>query len=347
MKTYLIEDKKYYKANLHTHTTNSDGKMSPEEVKAWYKKLGYDIVAFTDHTYIEDYNARLSDENFIAINGYENAVLSVKCPDDYKIYESPEYHFCFFIKDKNNLKMEGINALDFERWQKKKNLPNRKDMLFDGKLLHTKYKPSSINKMIKKANERGYLVQYNHPAWSLHSYNDYIRLKGLWGVEVYNNSSCVNGINDCSDRQLEDLSRLGECVCAIASDDSHSWQRIGGGFTYIGAKELTYDAVIDAMVKKDIYASTGPTFEYIYVEDGKAFVKASEVASIRMIVDKRCCKSTSFDIDEENMVIDKTRTGNEGVFDIYENAEYIRFELTDINGNKAWTRAYYKNEWQK
>ena len=63
-------------------------------------------------------------------------------------------------------------------------------MLFDGKLLRTKYKISSINKMIKRASEHGYLVQYNHPVWSLHTDKDYENLKGLWGVEVYNH--CCN-----------------------------------------------------------------------------------------------------------------------------------------------------------
>jgi len=40
---------KWYKGNLHTHTTNSDGVRSPEEVKELYKKLGYDFIALTDH----------------------------------------------------------------------------------------------------------------------------------------------------------------------------------------------------------------------------------------------------------------------------------------------------------
>ena len=37
----LTSDKNYYKANLHCHSTNSDGKMTPEEVKNYYKANGY------------------------------------------------------------------------------------------------------------------------------------------------------------------------------------------------------------------------------------------------------------------------------------------------------------------
>ena len=40
---------RWYKGNLHTHTTQSDGRLSPEEVVRWYEQNGYDFVALTDH----------------------------------------------------------------------------------------------------------------------------------------------------------------------------------------------------------------------------------------------------------------------------------------------------------
>lgn len=40
---------RWYKGNLHTHTTNSDGRKSPDEVIALYKENGYDFLALTDH----------------------------------------------------------------------------------------------------------------------------------------------------------------------------------------------------------------------------------------------------------------------------------------------------------
>ncbi|MCK9266535.1 CehA/McbA family metallohydrolase [bacterium] len=39
----------WYKGNLHTHTTNSDGVFSPEEICKLYKEQGYDFIAITDH----------------------------------------------------------------------------------------------------------------------------------------------------------------------------------------------------------------------------------------------------------------------------------------------------------
>lgn len=38
-----------WKANLHTHTTNSDSKFTPEETIELYRAAGYDVLALTDH----------------------------------------------------------------------------------------------------------------------------------------------------------------------------------------------------------------------------------------------------------------------------------------------------------
>ena len=71
MKQYLISEKgNFYKANLHCHTTVSDGKLTPEEVKALYKGAGYSVVAFTDHDVFIPHHD-LTDESFLALSGFE------------------------------------------------------------------------------------------------------------------------------------------------------------------------------------------------------------------------------------------------------------------------------------
>jgi len=42
----------HLKGCLHTHTTCSDGKMTPQEVADVYAALGYDFLAFTDHDHL-------------------------------------------------------------------------------------------------------------------------------------------------------------------------------------------------------------------------------------------------------------------------------------------------------
>lgn len=45
-------NKKCYKGNTHAHTSCSDGRKSPEEVKALFAAHGYDFLAITDHRII-------------------------------------------------------------------------------------------------------------------------------------------------------------------------------------------------------------------------------------------------------------------------------------------------------
>ena len=58
------------KANLHTHTTNSDGTFSPSEVIGFYADAGYDVLAFTDHrttNHVSEYDA----EGMTLLSGIE------------------------------------------------------------------------------------------------------------------------------------------------------------------------------------------------------------------------------------------------------------------------------------
>ncbi|MBQ7354842.1 MAG: PHP domain-containing protein, partial [Clostridia bacterium] len=74
MKKYLLpESGNFYKANLHCHSTVSDGALAPEELKALYAQNGYSIIAYTDHDVMIPHHD-LSDEHFLALVGYEMEV---------------------------------------------------------------------------------------------------------------------------------------------------------------------------------------------------------------------------------------------------------------------------------
>lgn len=63
----------YRKAQLHCHTTNSDGRFAPRELLERYRVAGYTFVVFTDHervTTCED----LNDGTFAALPGVETTV---------------------------------------------------------------------------------------------------------------------------------------------------------------------------------------------------------------------------------------------------------------------------------
>ena len=63
----------WYKAALHIHTTTSDGDVDMAERIRQYRRIGFDVVAMTDHWTINAIEG-LSDENFLVINGIESSV---------------------------------------------------------------------------------------------------------------------------------------------------------------------------------------------------------------------------------------------------------------------------------
>ena len=78
MKKYLLpETGEFYKANLHCHSTVSDGKWTPERIKEEYTKRGYSVIAYTDHNVLLDHQD-LTDDNFVALNGVEIDFASAK-----------------------------------------------------------------------------------------------------------------------------------------------------------------------------------------------------------------------------------------------------------------------------
>ncbi len=65
----------YYKANLHTHTRQSDGFHSPMTVINEYNKVSYDILAITDHNEYtwpwKEYGVNSKNIDIVAIDGSE------------------------------------------------------------------------------------------------------------------------------------------------------------------------------------------------------------------------------------------------------------------------------------
>ncbi len=67
---------RFFRGNLHTHSTNSDGGLAPADVVGVYRQAGYDFLALTDH-FMERYGFPISDtrafrtDSFTTILGAE------------------------------------------------------------------------------------------------------------------------------------------------------------------------------------------------------------------------------------------------------------------------------------
>lgn len=69
----------WHKVQLHTHTTASDGRLTPEELLEAYRAAGYTFVAITDHDRVT-LCTRYDGAEFLSIPGEENTVSGLFWP---------------------------------------------------------------------------------------------------------------------------------------------------------------------------------------------------------------------------------------------------------------------------
>lgn len=329
MKKILINrDLNFYKANLHCHSTGSDGKMTVEQLKEHYKANGYSIIAFTDHEHLID-NSHLNDESFLALTACEIAIKEFPDLSTLKKWDMKVCHLNLYAKDPHNIDTPCYNSV-------------ADHFLNDGirhLVVHTcgeyerRYSPEGMREIIDICNQKGFLVAYNHPRWSLENARDYLEYKGLWAVEIYNNECQEHGLYEYDINVYDDFLRDGEQVACIATDDNHSIKTCCGGWTVINCEDLDYNSVIEAMENHRLYASTGPVIHELYIEDDRAYLTFEKGAYATMSTDGRRVERISAEnIEGENTVS----------FRFYpEKEKYIRFDVVDEKGKRANTCAYF------
>ena len=115
----------------------------------------------------------------------------------------------------------------------------------------------------------------------------------------------------------------------------------------VKAESLTYDAVMQALERGDLYASTGPSVGELFCEDGILHITTSPTAEITLTTERRFAVHTTAKPDEPLLgarfdlreYLHKSRTGP----DANKNC-YFRITIKDAAGRCAWTRAYFPDE---
>ena len=308
-KTLISASVPQYKANLHCHSTLSDGKFTPEELKSHYMAHGYAVIAFTDHERLYGHND-LTDGEFLALNGYEIGFGQAGVSGNV----AKVCHICVICPTKDCLTpVEPVPFTD-------------------------PYSAERINETIRRAKEAGYFVTYNHPVWSMESYPEYSRYHGMDALEIYNYSSDCGGWCDYVPQVYDDLLRLGNRIGCTATDDNHDLLPEEhplfdsyGGFTYIMAPTLTYADVFRALKSGDYYASMGPRFLEVIAEDGQLRVKTSPVFRMQLSTKYRRAEAAGAPFGE---------TITEAVFSVRPDDGYVRLDIVDEHGRHADTRAF-------
>ena len=77
------EQTNWYKGNLHSHTTDSDGTLTPEEAVKAYREHGYSVLCLSDHNVFSDYREKYNREDFLILPGTEIAAVLFDEKDGY------------------------------------------------------------------------------------------------------------------------------------------------------------------------------------------------------------------------------------------------------------------------
>lgn len=207
----------WYKGNLHTHTTLSDGRFAPEITIGLYEQAGYDFVAITDHDVAinaADYGA---GRNILVIGGTE-----------YYVTTTENYHG---REVEEGFDLIGIHTSAL-RGEKE---PQR---LIDG------------------IRQDGGLAIVCHPYWIGTMSYSLMGLRGYVGLEIYNWVCEDLAMNGSGEVHWDDLLRKGVRTWGFACDDSHS-DVFFKGWIMVKSAERTVPAILAAVENGSFYATQG------------------------------------------------------------------------------------------
>ena len=66
---------RFWRGNLHTHSTLSDGVLSPEQVVEEYKRAGYDFMMLSEH-FLDRFSWPMADTRRFRSNSSAETILS-------------------------------------------------------------------------------------------------------------------------------------------------------------------------------------------------------------------------------------------------------------------------------
>ena len=217
MKKFLLpEEGSFYKANLHCHSTVSDGRWSPERIKAEYMARGYSVIAYTDHDVLIPH-PELTDERFVALNGYEMEIDEVR--EDGKPGKC--CHMCLVALDPKNVTPVCWHRSKYlfgnaRSWRDKVRFREEEPDY------ERRYTHECISDMMGRGREAGFFVTYNHPVWSMEDWRDYSGYEGMHAMEICNWACIVDGYDDYVPQVYDDLLRQGKRIFCISADDNHN-----------------------------------------------------------------------------------------------------------------------------
>jgi len=235
----------FYKGNLHTHCTESDGDYSAGEVIRRYQEKGYDFLALSNH-FLECYGFPVTDTRGIR-------------SDEFTTLISAELHTGNLHNGETWHVLAVGLPLDFAP-------PGERE---------------GIESLSRRAFDAGAYIGLVHPAWYGLAPEDARVLPFAHAVEVYNHGSQME--NDRGDgwALCDMLLNEGVRLHGFATDDAHHLTHDAfGGWIHVKADRLDADLLLESLKAGRYYSSQGPTFENIECIGDEIIVECSPVNAV-------------------------------------------------------------------
>ncbi len=247
--------KKWFKGNIHTHTTTSDGRKTPKEAIALYRENGYDFLAITDHWKMSE--GGITEDGMLLLAGCEYDI-------------SPNVRDGIFH----------IVALGCE------SLPDLKPGDGPQKMVDEIHRRGGIANLAHPAWSMNTCEQL------LPVIDGKVRpLYGADITEIFNSvSDLPHNCRPYSGIVLDQMAARGHFTRLAAADDVHWYEEKDRCRSYImvQAEECTREAILAAILAGNFYATQGPILSITKSGDAVE-VDCSPVESVVYFTDVAWC----------------------------------------------------------
>ncbi len=292
---------RFWRGNLHTHSTRSDGVLDPAEVCRRYRAEGYDFLALTDH--------------FVGLWGYPIVDTTPFRTPDFTTILGAELHSGAMA----NGELWHILAVGLPPEFAPSDTPDFRP--------HPAQETAA--QIAARAVAAGAFVAIAHPQWSGLNIEDGRALAGIaHAVEIYNHG-CATGCDRPDGFILADqLLTEGHPLTLIATDDAHfSEPDHFGGWTMVKSETNTPEALLAALKRGDFYATQGPELRDVRIEGGNLLVECSAATSIMAIGWGTGAKA----------VHGHSMTSGKVPMERLNNSPWVRAAVIDAAGKRAWS----------
>lgn len=305
-----MDKQTWYRGNIHTHTTESDGDAEPAVVSAWYKDHGYDFLVLSDHNHLTllDYG-----------NGKDASLAPLMIPGE-----------------EVTVRMSGsetevhINAIGID---------SVVEPTDTGDIATT------LQANVSAIREAGGIASINHPSWKwAFDHEPIIKVHGASLLEVFNAASGCNNYSIpipgfLSPSEIWDKAlSAGVPIFGVASDDSHHYYDFspemhnpGRGWVMVEAEALEADAITEALATGHFYSSTG-----VFLN---GLAESADEISLEIRGRGASIFVTKF-IGADGVVYDE-RVGRKVAYRPSGEEGYIRAHVFSSDGFQAWTQPVF------